>query len=54
VTQYNFDISGKINTETIEEAIDKITLILEDNNISINRIQLYSGTEEILSMKKKQ
>ena len=40
MSKYRFDISGNINVETIDDAVDILRLILEDNNITVTRITI--------------
>lgn len=40
MSKYSFDIHGNINVETIDDAVDILRLILEDNNITVNRITI--------------
>ena len=50
---YNFTIGGKINAETLDDAVDILKLILEDQGIKINQINLYGLSEEVSECKKK-
>lgn len=47
---YNFDIGGKLNAETLDDAIDILKLVLEDQGIIIHRISIF-GLDEIGSEK---
>ena len=40
MSNYRFDISGNINVETVDDAVDILRLILEDNNITVTRITI--------------
>jgi len=37
---YIFNIGGKINAETLDDAIDILTLLLEDKSITITRLDV--------------
>ena len=47
-----FEIGGHIDVETLDDAMDILVLILEDNNVRINNISLYSGSETLTCKKK--
>lgn len=44
----NFVLSGRIYAETLDDVADIIGLILEHENISVNEINLSSGTEDMI------
>ena len=41
MTQYNFDISGRMNVETFDDAVDTIKSILGEHEVIITRINFY-------------
>lgn len=50
---YHFDIGGKINCETLNDAVDIIKLILEDQGITVDRISILGVNESLSVCKKK-
>ena len=51
---YRFIIGGKINTETLDDAIDILKLILEYQGITVDQISIYGLDGELIECKKKQ
>lgn len=50
---YDFQIDGRINVETSDEAVDVIQLILEDNGIVVNKIVIMGKGGVLTTCKKK-
>ena len=50
---YNFTIGGKINAETLDDAVDILKLILEDQGIKVNQIGIFGIGEDVTECKKK-
>jgi len=49
---YRFTLGGKINCETLDDAVDILKLILEDQGITVDQISIF-GINESLSVCKK-
>lgn len=50
MTVYSLNLKVSMNTETITDAMDIITMLLEDQGIKIKNIQI-NGNDESLSQK---
>jgi len=51
--KYRFTIGGKINMETLDDAIDILKLILEDQGIVVDQISIFGLEGELTECKKK-
>lgn len=49
---YRFLITGKINTETMDEAVDILKIILGDNDVDVNRVEIYGKKEQMIDIDK--
>ena len=45
--RYRFTIGGKINTETLDDAIDVLKIILEDQGITVDQISIFGLDGEL-------
>ena len=48
MNNYTFSVGGRINAETLDDAVDILNLILEMEGIKVNSINI-SGLEESVS-----
>jgi len=50
MTSHNFEIRGRINAETIDDALDILTLQLEDV-ASVSKITMFDGKTKVSEVK---